>query len=81
MFEIKNKNLRSIFYKEVVEMALKTETDYGLTDYEMAAVDYAVEVSERKTKIEIAKNMLGEGIIISVISKVTGLTKEEIENI
>ena len=35
----------------------------------------------RENKIETAKNMLKESISIDIISKVTGLTKEEIEKL
>jgi len=35
----------------------------------------------RENKIETAKNMLKENISIDIISKVTGLTKEEIEKL
>ncbi|MBC7473392.1 MAG: Rpn family recombination-promoting nuclease/putative transposase [Candidatus Sericytochromatia bacterium] len=77
VFEIKNKNLRSVFYKEVKEMALKTKTDYGLTDYEMAEIDEAV---DEKAK-EIAVKMKDEGLNIELIIKLTGLQKEEIEKL
>ncbi|MBC7474449.1 MAG: Rpn family recombination-promoting nuclease/putative transposase [Candidatus Sericytochromatia bacterium] len=77
VFEIKNKNLRRVFYKEVAEMALRTETDYGLTDYEMAAVEIAVE----KNIDKIAKNLKNKGFSLIDISEATGLTKEEIEKL
>ena len=35
----------------------------------------------RENKIETAKNMLKESISIDIISKVTGLTKEEMEKL
>ncbi|MBC7473554.1 MAG: Rpn family recombination-promoting nuclease/putative transposase [Candidatus Sericytochromatia bacterium] len=50
VFEIKNKNLSRKFHKEVRKMALRTETDYGLTDYDIVVAEEAVE----KYKIEMA---------------------------
>jgi len=35
----------------------------------------------RQNKIEIAKNMLNENMDIEIITKVTGLTKKEIETL
>jgi len=40
-----------------------------------------LEQGSRQEKIEIAKNMLNENMDIEIISKVTGLTKEEIETL
>lgn len=52
---------------------------------EISAINYATNQGEergkKQEKIEIAKNMLNEGIEMSVIEKVTGLAKEEIEKI
>ncbi len=58
-------------------MALKTETDYGLTDYEMAAIDEAVE----NDRIKMAKKMKSKGESINKIVEYTELTKEEIEKL
>ena len=40
-----------------------------------------IDIGERNRNIEIAKNMLAEGLPISVIMKCTGLTKSDIENL
>ena len=39
------------------------------------------EAGKKEGKVEVTKKMLEEGIDIEVISKVTGLTKEEIEKL
>ena len=38
-------------------------------------------IGEAKSKILIARNMLSEGIDITLISKITGLKEEEIEGL
>ena len=50
-------------------MDLKREKKFGLKK------------GEQKKEIQIVKSMLKENADINFISKVTGLTKEEIENI
>lgn len=44
-------------------------------------MDNAKEEGIKQEKIEIAKNMLAEKIEINLISKITGLTKEEVEEL
>ena len=46
-----------------------------------SGVEKGIETGIEKRNIEIAKNLLKENIDINTIIKVTGLTKEEIENI
>jgi hypothetical protein len=72
VFEIKDKDLRKEFYKEAKGMALSNRS-YDFTDYDMV-------VAERKAE-EIALNMLKEGTEVAFISKVTGLTIEEVEEL
>lgn len=45
------------------------------------ATEKAVEETEEKRSVEIAKNLLKLNISVSDISKATGLTKEEIEKL
>ena len=44
-------------------------------------IQKGIEKGINKEKIEIAKKMLLENIDINLISKLTGLTKEEIKNL
>jgi predicted transposase YdaD len=44
-------------------------------------LDTACEEGERKKQMEIAKTGLKEGLSIELIMKLTGLSKEEIENL
>ena len=50
-------------------------------DGEKAGFEKGEKVGLEKGKIEIAKNMLKDGIDIEIIIKYTGLTKEEIEKL
>jgi predicted transposase YdaD len=72
IFEINDPNIRNSFFEEVLEMALKDRLDV-LTDYDEFVIEKKVE--------EIVKNMKKEGMNIEMISKVTGLSKENIEKI
>ena len=54
-------------------MDLKREKKFGIKKGE--------KLGEQKNQIKVVKAMLKENIDIDIISKVTGLTKEEIENI
>jgi predicted transposase/invertase (TIGR01784 family) len=45
------------------------------------AKEEGIEVGERKKQIEIAKTGFKEGLSVELILKLTGLTKEEIENL
>ena len=54
-------------------MELKRERKFGIKKGE--------KLGEQKKEIQIVKSMLKENADINFISKVTGLTKEEIENI
>ena len=48
---------------------------------EQSSIEYAQDEGYKQGKIEIAKNMLKENSSIEFISKVTGLSQEEIENL
>ena len=48
---------------------------------EMAAMTRAKREGESSKAIEIAKKMLSKGMEIEVIIEITGLSKEEIENL
>lgn len=76
VFEIKDKDLRKEFYNEAKGMAL-SNSSYDFTDYDMVIV----ERTEEKRNKEIAINMLKEGSEVAFVSKVTGLTIEEVEEL
>ena len=44
-------------------------------------IEQGIEQGENNKSIEIAKNMLNKNMNINIISEVTGLSKEEIENL
>ncbi len=44
-------------------------------------IDEGIEVGEKRKSFEIAKNLINQKISVDAISKATGLTKEEIENL
>jgi predicted transposase/invertase (TIGR01784 family) len=76
IYEIKDPIIKKEFYQEVNEMALKDRLDV-LTDYD----EVVAEIARKDEKIKTAKNMKNEGYTTEQISKITALTKEEIEKI
>ena len=74
-------------YRLKEQFTLDDETEELLYKYEIWKMDQkelikeAREEGEKQAKIEIDKSMIKENIDIAVISKVTGLSKEEIEKI
>ncbi len=72
VFEIKNKNLRYEFYEETKGMALSNRS-YDFTDYDMVVIE--------KNTEKIAINLLKEGSKTEFVSKVTGLTILEVEEL
>lgn len=77
VFEIKDKELRRVFYEEAKGMALKERGVEDFTDYDMVIAEKAIK-SDRK---EVAKNLKNNGVTIEIIIKSTGLSKEEIEKL
>ena len=71
--------------EEDAEMILNTEKhisyDEGHTVGYGEGIDIGLEQGKLDEKLEIAKNMLEENIDTSIISKITGLTKKQIENL
>ena len=55
--------------------------DYALGKAEERGKQSGVQEGEKNKQIEIAKNLLSEGIDINVISKTTGLSVDEIEKL
>ena len=62
---------------------MSTVKDYKLelTDFEQVALEVRDKEIKRKEKEEIAINMLKEGLNFELISKITTLTIEEIEEL
>lgn len=82
VLEIKNKELRSKFYSEVMEMSLVKEYDLELTDFEEVAVEKILKPKiEKERDKKIALNFYKLGIDKEKISTATGLSMEEIEEI
>lgn len=81
VFEIRDKNLSREFRKEAYTMATLKDKEAYLTDYDLVVIEEATEKIENKKAKIIAKNMLKEGININIVSKVTGLSIEEIESL
>ncbi|MEK7434504.1 MAG: hypothetical protein AABZ74_15335 [Cyanobacteriota bacterium] len=77
VLEIKNKELRSKFYGEVIKMPLVKDYDLELTDFE----EVALEVRDYKIKSEIALNLYKLGMDLEKISDATKLSIEDVENI
>jgi len=91
---IPEKFKEKIFFKlfETAEIAKFSQQEYQ--EYEESlkyyrdiknsldtAKEEGIEVGERKKQIEIAKTGFKEGLSVELILKLTGLTKEEIENL
>ena len=75
------------YVKESIKASMDEEV-IGLYDKELhleklrlSELEEAREQGIEQEKIEIAKNMLNDGLGISVISKYTGLSKEEIASL
>jgi predicted transposase/invertase (TIGR01784 family) len=65
-------------------------TKLELEDYERASIkerdeqgriEFAEKKAEKKSKIEVARNLKTSGVDIEIISKSTGLTKDEIDQL
>ncbi len=81
--EIKRYNLDSEEYKKMedIERLMMNETEHYDTAYEVGierGIDLGINQGVIQNKKEIAKSMLEENIDIKLISKITGLTKEQI---
>jgi predicted transposase/invertase (TIGR01784 family) len=53
----------------------------GLTEGEAIGLEKGEAIGETKSKTQIAKKMLSDGMSIDIVSKYTGLTKEEVQEI
>ena len=60
---------------------LKNSLDYAEEKGEIRGLEKGVELGKQQTQIQNAKKALEEGLSIPLISKITGLTEEEIQKI
>lgn len=77
ILEINDRKLREEFYSEVIKMSTVKDYKLELTDFEQVAL----EMRDKERDKQIATNMLKEGSKIEFISKVTGLTISEVEEL
>ena len=77
-----NDDIVGLYDKEMHEELLRNTELYNAEQKGLnKGLKEGKEKGIRENKIETAKNMLKESISIDIISKVTGLTKEEIEKL
>lgn len=77
-----NDDIVGLYDKELHEELLRNTELYNAEQKGLnKGLKEGKEKGIRENKIETAKNMLKESISIDIISKVTGLTKEEIEKL
>jgi predicted transposase YdaD len=69
--EIQNKNMYNLIDREDM---------YGSALYHMS-LEEGEKKGSKEQKLEIAKNMLSKNMSVDTIAEITGLTKEEIENL
>ena len=63
------------------EIAIENEHEIWANTMHSRGLEQGLEQGSREKEIEIARNMLDKGIDINLISEVTGLTKEAIEDL
>jgi predicted transposase/invertase (TIGR01784 family) len=70
--------------EEYIDEAIEVSNESGFGeayDKEEALYETAMEQGIEQNKLEIAKKMINEDMSSSMISKITGLTEEEIESL
>ena len=70
-------NIDVLMYYDRDKLLREGAYDDGLTH----GKEEGIEVGEKKKSLEIAKNLINQKISIDVISKATGLPKEEIKKL
>ena len=63
------------------DMVQYIDVEKGMEYGHKLDIQQAVEKAEKKTAIETARKMLDEKLDINLISKITGMSKEEIEKL
>jgi predicted transposase/invertase (TIGR01784 family) len=66
------------FLSQDSESRIRYEERQKYLHDEASAMEWAMDNGERQKALEIAKNLLKEGLAIELISKVTGLNEKEI---
>ena len=64
-----------------MKKGMKKGIEQGIEQGIERGIEQGIEQGENNKSIEIAKNMLNKNMNINIISEVTGLSKEEIENL
>jgi predicted transposase/invertase (TIGR01784 family) len=64
-------------YEDGIEVGVKQGIEQGIEK----GIEKGKEQGSKEKQIEMAKKMLEENMSIEIIMKITGLTKEEIENL
>ena len=75
------KLMRQLEIREKTKLDRNSAISYAKTQGIKEGLNKGIKKGKKEEKIDIAKNMLKEGLSIKVISKVTELTKEEIEKL
>ena len=79
--ELHLEKLRLSELKEAREKGIEQGIEKGIEKGIEQGIEKGIEKGIEQEKIEIVKNMLKDEVDISVISKYTGLSKEEIERL
>ncbi len=77
----KDEYKKSIWEYADVQSGMELVRDEAFQDGMEKGIEKGRAEGEAKSKTLIARNMLSEGIDIALISKITGLTEEEIKGI
>ncbi|MFN8672784.1 MAG: hypothetical protein U0457_11980 [Candidatus Sericytochromatia bacterium] len=81
IMEIKNRELRSKFYSEVMEMSAVKDYRLELTDFEEVALEKITQKIKKEEKKIIAQKLFKLGIDKDKISNSTDLSIEEVEEV
>ncbi|MFN8674535.1 MAG: hypothetical protein U0457_20945 [Candidatus Sericytochromatia bacterium] len=81
IMEIKNKELRSKFYGEVMEMSAIKDYKLELTDFEEVALEIRDKKIEKERDKKIAQKLFKLGVDKEKISNSTDLSIEEVEEV
>ena len=74
-------DLDELLYYDKKKLDQEMVYNNGKEDGIEQGIEQGIEEGEKRKSLEIAKNLINQEISIDVISKATGLTKEEIENL
>lgn len=63
------------------KLVIDTAKDKGIEEGKSIGIEEGKSIGIRERTIQIVKNLLKENVDVETISKTTGLTKEEIQNL